>query len=285
MKNVLKNIAIFSIAALVFSSCKKQENQVVFEGGTAPALVASSTAPLVLVRPNQDNQAIRFSWTNPNYKFNTGVSSQDVSYTLQLDTTGANFTNPKMGEKSISKDLSVNLTVKDLNNILSVMELKENIPHNLEFRIKSTMANGSAALFSNVIKVVVTPYFDVVYPVPTELYITGDATPLNWQCGCATDVGTTQKFTKVSASKFELTIVLNGSKSYLFLPKYGNWNSFVENNITYPGKYGFNGVGGNNANNVSGDDFKPEGNDMKAPASTGTYKITVDYKTGKFSVL
>jgi starch-binding outer membrane protein SusE/F len=272
MKKILKNIAIFCIAALVFSSCKKQENQVVFEGGTAPALAASSTAPLVLVRPNQDNQAIRFSWTNPNYKFNTGVSSQDVTYTLQIDTTGANFTNPKIGEKSISKDLSVNLTVKDLNTILSVMELKENIPHNLEFRIKSTMANGSAALFSNVIKVIVTPYFDVVYPVPAELYITGSATPLSWQCGCATDVGTTQKFTKVSTSKFELTIALSANNSFLFLPVYGSWSA----------KYGF--TGGNNQNNVSGDDFKPDGGDMKAPASSGTYKITVDFKTGKYTV-
>jgi starch-binding outer membrane protein SusE/F len=272
MKNISKIIAMFSLVALMFTSCKKQENQVVYEGGTAPTLTASSTAPMVLVRPNQDNIAIRFNWTNPNYKFNTGVSSQDVTYTLQLDTTGANFTNPKIGEKSISKDLSVNLTVKDLNNILSIMDLKENMPHNMEFRIKSTMANGSAVLYSNVIKVVVTPYFDVVYPVPAELYITGSATPLSWQCGCATDVGTTQKFTKVSTSKFELTIALSANNSFLFLPVYGSWSA----------KYGF--TGGNNQNNVSGDDFKPDGGDMKAPGASGTYKITVDFKTGKYTV-
>jgi starch-binding outer membrane protein SusE/F len=271
MKNLLKIIAIFSFVAVIFSSCKKQENQVVFEGGTAPVLLASSTNALTLVRPNQDNNAIRFSWTNPNYKFNTGVSSQDVTYTLQVDTTGANFTNPKRGEKSISKDLDVTLTVKDLNNILSVMELKEDIPHNMEFRIKANLANGSATLYSNVIRVVVTPYFDVVYPVPAKLYITGSATPASWMGGGDPEL-VSQRFTKVTPSKFEITIALSANNSFLLVPVYGDWNN----------KYGF--TGGNNGNNTSGDDFKPNGGDLKAPASSGTYKVTVDFKTGKYSV-
>jgi starch-binding outer membrane protein SusE/F len=271
MKNLLKITAAFSLFALMFSSCKKQENQVVFNGGTAPALTSSSTSALVLVRPNQDNNAVRFSWTNPNYQFNTGVSSQDVTYTLQIDTTGSNFTNPKIGEKSISKDLAVTLTVKDLNTILSIMELKENIPHNMEFRVKSTLANGNGALYSNIVKFVVTPYFDVVYPVPTKLYITGSATPASWMGGGDPEL-LTQKFTQVNSSKFELTINLSGGNSFLFVPVYGDWNN----------KYGF--TGGNNGNVVSGDDFKPNGGDMKAPATSGSYKVTVDFKTGKYSI-
>jgi starch-binding outer membrane protein SusE/F len=277
MKKLFNITALFLLVALVFGSCKKLENQVVFSGGTSPVLAASSTTSLILTRPNQDNNAISFSWTNPNYQFNTGVSSQDVTYTLQIDTTGANFTNPKRGEKSISKDLATTLTVKDLNTILSVMELKEDIPHNLEFRIKSSLANGSATLFSNVIKVIVTPYFDVVYPVPTKLYITGSASPASWMSGGDPEL-VNQRFTKVSSSKFELTIALSANNSYLFVPVYGDWSN----------KYGFAPAAGttlgNNDNNTAGDDFKPNGNDMKAPANSGTYKITVDFKTGKWSI-
>ena len=100
----------------------------------------------------------------------------------------------------------------------------------------------------------------------------GSATPAGWQCGCGEPDLLSQKFTKLSSSKFELTITLSANNSYLLLPVYGSWSA----------KYG--GTGGNNSNNVTGDLFKPNGSDLKAPASTGSYKITVDFKTGAFTV-
>jgi len=273
MKNVIKLLFGTVFTALVLLSCKKDENQVFYNGGTAPVLKASSTAPLVLTVINKDQTAISFNWTNPNYEFNTGISSQDVFYTLQIDTTGSNFTNPKKSEIAISKDLATSLTVKDLNTKLLAMGLLEDVPHNVEVRIKSALINNSAVLYSNVIKIVMTPYLDVVYPVPAKLFITGSATPAGWQCGCGEPDLLSQKFTKVSSSKFELTVTLSANNSYLLLPVYGSWSA----------KYGGTGAN-NNSNNVTGDDFKPNGSDLKAPATTKAYKITVDFKTGKFTV-
>lgn len=272
MKNILKFVLLSSCMAIVLMACKKDENKVYFEGGTPPVFSASSTAPLVLTLPNKNNTAISFNWTNPEYRFTTGISSQDVTYTVQFDTTGANFTSPSMGQRSISKELTTSFTVGELNAILLGMGLIENMPHNMEIRVKSTLKNNSVPLYSNVIKVVVTPYLDVVYPVPANLYITGAATPAGWQCGCGEPELLSQKFTKVSSSKFELTIALSANNSYLLLPVYGSWSA----------KYG--GTGANNSNNPAGDDFKPDGGDLKAPAAGGTYKITVDFKTGKFTV-
>jgi hypothetical protein len=84
---------------------------------------------------------------------------------------------------------------------------------------------------------------------------------------------TTQKFTQVSSTLYVLSSIhLNGGGSYLFVPLYGDWNN----------KYG--GVGANNTNNVNGDDFKPGGGDLLAPALTGDYKIEVDFQRGKFTV-
>jgi starch-binding outer membrane protein SusE/F len=271
MKNIFKFLVFSALAVIIFSSCKKDENQVLFEGGTAPVLTASSTATQILVIGNSANQALAFNWTNPNYKFNTGISSQDVTYYLQLDTTGANFSSPKMAEKSISKSLNYALTVKELNTILLGMNLAENATHDVEIRLKSTMANGSGGLYSNVIKIKITPYLDVVYPVPNKLYITGAATPASWMGGGDPEL-VSQRFTKVSASKFEITLALSANNSFLFVPVYGDWSN----------KYGF--TGSNNANNVNGDDFKPDGGDMKSPGTTGSYKITVDFKTGKWSI-
>jgi hypothetical protein len=272
MKNLLRILfsSVFLSAALL--SCKKDENKIFYESGTNPVLTASTTAPMVLLLINKPNEAVRFSWTNPNYQFTTGVSSQDVSYTLQMDTTGANFSSPLKSETSISKDLGVALTVGDLNTKLLAMGLLEDMPHNVEIRIKASLANGAVPLYSNVIKIVITPYLDVVYPVPAKLFITGSATPASWQCGCGEAELLTQKFTKVSSSKFEITIALSANNSYLFLPVYGSWSA----------KYGGKAAG--NANNVTGDEFMPNGNDLKAPGTSGTYKITVDFKTGKFTV-
>jgi hypothetical protein len=271
MKHFFKLVFFSTVYALMFVSCKKEENKVYYNNGTPPVLSASVTGPLVLVIANKDNPAITFNWSNPNYQFNTGTSSQDVTYTLQFDTTGSNFTNPNIGQKSISKDLSTTLTVKDLNTVLLGMGLAENMAHNMEIRIKSTLINSSAMLYSNVIKIVITPYLDVVYPVPAKLYITGSATPASWMSGGDPEL-LSQKFTKVSSSKFEITIVLSANNSYLFVPVYGDWSN----------KYGF--IGSNNSNNVNGDDFKPDGGDMKAPATTGSHKVTVDFKTGKWTV-
>ncbi len=272
MKKIIHFALSLIALAVIVSSCKKVENQVTFDGGTAPALSSNSTAPIVLLVANKDNPAFTFNWTNPNYKFNTGVSSQDVTYTLQVDTTGANFTNPRKGEIVISKELSKSLTVKEINTVLLAMNLLEDMPHNMEIRVKSTLANNSVPLYSNVIKIVMTPYLDVVWPVPAKLYLTGSASPASWMNNGDPE-NIAQRFTKVSNVKFELTIALSANNSYLFVPVYGDWNN----------KYGFTGNG--NANSILGETFKPGGNDMKAPAVSGTYKIVVDFKTGKWSII
>ena len=273
MKNILKLLfgPLFLVAFL--PSCEKDENKIYYEGGTAPVLTASSTSAMVLNIANRNNFAIKFDWTNPDYRFTTGISSQDVTYTLQFDTTGANFTNPKKFEKAISKDLTVSFTVGELNAaILNIMELVENMAHNMEIRVKSSLANGSIPLYSNVITIVITPYLDVLYPVPANLYITGAATPGNWMGGGDPELPS-QKFTKISSSEFELaSLAINPDQGFLFVPVYGNWTN----------KYGFTGPG--LTNNVNGDDFQPGGNDFKSPPIAGNYKINVSFKTGKYTM-
>jgi hypothetical protein len=134
----------------------------------------------------------------------------------------------------------------------------------VDYRIKATTASGAIA-YSNTVSVSMTPFS----PVPANLYIVGDATPGGWNNPVPLP---SQQFTKIDAYKFSITLGLNGGKSYLFLPLNGDWGH----------KYGF--VGANNTNNVNGDDFKPEGGDMKAPAATGIYKIVVDFQTNKWTV-
>jgi hypothetical protein len=274
MKKIINQSLFLMGLILLATACKKDENKVVFEGTDAP-IVLSSTAPATLVLKITDkaNTAINFSWNNPGFKFNTGVSSQDVTYTLQIDTTNSNFTNPKIQEKSVAKELATSLTVGELNSLLLNMNLQFGVSHNIEMRIKAALSNNAVPVYSNVLKYTITPYLDVKYPVPTNLYITGSATPVGWQCACGEAPVTTQQFTKVNDYTFELTLALSANNEYLLLPVYADWGA----------KYGFTGDGG--TNNVLGDSFKPSGNNIKAPTVSGNYKITVDFKTGSFSLV
>lgn len=284
MSTKIKLFALSLLVVFAAASCKKQENKVLYTGGTAPELTASNVSSAEdFVYLNQSNTAVTLSWTNPNYEFNTGVSSLDVTYAIEIDTVGASFTSPGKKQIVISKDLSYTITVGDLNNImLNNMNLADSTVHYLEMRVLSSLANGQPVLVSNVVQL---PAYEayaippVVTPPSTgTLYITGSATPANWQCGCGESAPEDQTFTQVSPTMYELTVDLNGGGSYLFLPRYGTWNAVAPD----PNKYGFNGS--NNKNDVSGGEFKAGGGDMLAPPSSGTYKIVVDFQKGLFTV-
>src|SRR5690348_4249684 len=114
MKNIFRLIAL-SLVVTGMGSCEKQETKDYFEGGTAPVLTESATT--VSLEPGQEaNTAITFNWTNPNYKFTTGISSLDVTYTLEMDTLGGNFASSKKVSTVVAKDLSKTYTVGELNS-------------------------------------------------------------------------------------------------------------------------------------------------------------------------
>jgi hypothetical protein len=275
MKNIIKFLFSALFLSALVTSCKKEENKVYLEGATNPVLVASSTATMVLDPFNAVNRtAITFSWTNPDYKFNTGVSSQDVTYILQVDTTGSNFTNPNIQEASIAKELSYKPTVKEFNGFFNKMGLKYDMPHNIEFRIKATLAGGLAApVYSNVIKIKITPYLDVAVPVPVlgTLWVVGDAFVGGWNNPLAAPYITTQKFTQISVTKYELTVDFKGGGGYKLIQEMGQWGSQ------------YHALDGTVFSDGS---FEKKDSDPQFPGATvaGKYKITIDFITGKYKV-
>ena len=117
MQNSIKTFTAFFFALVLFS-CKKNISMITYQGGTAPVLSASVTGTIPLSFANKDNLGLKLSWTNPDYKFSTGLSSQDITYQIEVDTTGANFTNPKKAVISIGKDLSKTFTQNEFNTLL-----------------------------------------------------------------------------------------------------------------------------------------------------------------------
>jgi hypothetical protein len=274
MKNIFKSFLFLVVAAGLFS-CEKDENQVVFEGGTAPSLTASATT-IALSFVNKEMPAITFNWSNPNYKFSTGLSSQDVSYLMEIDVAGANFTSASRQSITIASELSRTFTQEQFNNFLTnQLQLPVAVARQIEIRITASLGNNIGALASNVLRFTVTPFATppaVTPPSTNKLFITGSATPASWQCGCGEPELASQQFTRLSPTLYTLNINLNAGGSYLLLPQYGSWSA----------KFG--GTGGNNTNNVNGGDFRADGSDLLAPAVSGLYKIDVDFQRGKFTV-
>lgn len=278
MKYLSRILFLAFAATISLVGCKKDENQIYYTGGTAPVLNSSVTTgtSMTLTEGDKDLTALKLWWTNPNYVFTTGVSSQDVTYSIEIDTTGSNFSNPNKAEVAIAADLSKEITVGDLNNYLVVkMKLKAGVNHDVEVRVKSSL-NGAAALYSNVFKYTVMPYAIVKVPLPAggDLFLVGDATPGGWSNPVPVP---TQQFTKIDATTYEITVALTGGgKHYLLLPENGSWSK----------KYA---VPDNTLSGLeTGGDFllySSGGQDIPGPTLNGNYKITVDFQEGKFKVV
>lgn len=257
---------------MFLASCEKDEIKDYFNGGTAPVLTSSVEA-LNLNYADADKEALTLNWTNPNYTFTTGVSSQDVSYIIEIDTVGSNFSNPQKQSVSVSKDLSRSFVISQFNDyLLNQLVLKPGVQHTLEIRVVASLGNGAGTLVSNSLQLNATPYAippKVNPPASGELYITGSAVASGW-----TNVPPkeTQQFTQVSETFYTLVVDLIGGSSYTFLPTWGSWSDKYSIKVK------------NDPNSVNGGDFQWQGEDIMAPAASGTYKIEVDFQRGKFTV-
>lgn len=283
MKNKLP-IFLSSFLLLMLFSCKKEENKIYYEGGTAPTLSSSATT-ISLESGQEANTALVLSWTNPEYKFTTGPSSHDVSYAIEFDTLGGNFSSKIKKTDDAGTDLSKTYTVADLNGILgNDMQLQLNPRRNytIQARVTSSIpVSGGGKFFkltSNTISFITKPFAPppkVAPPAGGHLYIVGDATPGAWNNPVPEP---SQEFTKLSNTKYEITIPLIGGKHFLFLPLNGDWgNKYAcHDGGTQPhdgGDFGYNG--GNSYFNA----------DMPGPDLNGTYKITVDFQLGKYTIV
>lgn len=267
-----------SMAALLLWGCEKEENQVYFEGGTKPGLTASTAA--VVLKPGtaaeEAAQAIKFTWTNPNYKFTTGISSQDVHYTLELDKAGSNFASANKYSITISRELSKAFTIAELNGILgNNMGLPTGVQYNLQARVTSKLQGNALPLVSDPVAFTATPFDPppVVEP-PTEstLWATGNAFASGWANPLPSPYNVSQKFTKISNTLYEATLDFVGGGNFKLIQKPGEWSSQ------------YHMIDGGTAD---GGSFRKRDSEpgFIGPAVAGKYKMTVNFQTGKFTVV
>ena len=277
MKIILKYLFVIVSLMVVLTACKKDEKIIYYEGGTNPVLTASRTGTLPLSFATASQHLLKLTWTNPNYKFTTGNSSQDVSYIIEIDTTGANFTNPARQKISIARDLEKSFTVGEFNDfLLNQLQLDSLQTHNIEIRVTSTIGGAAVPLSSNVIKYTgVKPYAippKVEPPTNGTLWTVGDAFASGWTNPLLAPHVTSQQFTKISNTLYELTVAMPGGGGYKLIQINGDWGS--QYHMLAGGTW-------------EGGDFEKKDADPQfpGPPGAGTYKITVDFQRGKFTVI
>jgi starch-binding outer membrane protein SusE/F len=278
MKTLLSKLFFISASIFLFASCEKDQAIDTFLGGTAPVLTASVTSAIPLTYATASQQAVTFNWTNPNYQFASGVSSQNVNYSVEIDTLGANFTNPNkvVVTPANSYDLNLSFTQSVLNDkLLNILLLTAGATHTIQVRVIATINSVSATkMISNVMQFNVIPYAippKVAPPTSGKLFLVGSATAGGWNNPVPVP---SKQFTQVSSTLYTITVALSGGQEYLFIPVNGDWShKFACNKTASP------------PNGDSGGDFGYDWNDnFPGPTATGTYKIDVDFQRGKFVV-
>ena len=267
MKYLSKIGAALLVFAAFFASCEKVDDLPIYQSGTSPAL--TSTTPTVApALTDSANNVVTFNWTSPKY----ATDSSTVKYTLQIDSAGKSFSNPYYSKELVAtKGLS--LRGDAITKLLIDRGLQYNIAYNMDVRVISSYANSNEPLTSNILRVSMKAYVTppkVRLPFAGKLFLVGDASQGGWNNPVPTP---TQEFGKIDSVTYVGVFNMNGAKEFLVLPENGNWGfkySLASNN--------FPGV-------ETGGDFNyDQPNNFKGPATSGWFKITLDFQRGKYKI-
>jgi hypothetical protein len=260
MRTWLNKIMLIGIAAIAFSSCKKDEVRTILSGGSAPTL-QSSAATLVLLQANANNDAVKFTYTPATFGFDAAVT-----YVLQISKGGTSFASATTTEVGLSNvsPLEKSFKVVDFNReLLKIINYGTATP--VEVRVKATVAAAAPTSYSNVVTITATAYRDIIkYSYPSSLNIAGNFQ--GWDPGTAPQIVNKNNggYTNPTNTRFEGYIIFNAATPEFKMVKGDNWGA---------GDYGSAGAGtlGNGGPNLT----LPSG----GAGLTGLYRIRADIST------
>ncbi len=167
----MKKLSILILAIGLFSllSCKKDETKAVLSTSPGtPALTVPGGAAIVL-DSNKKTEPLIYDWSAADFG-----PTVVITYTLQMDKQGNNFSHPTaLG--AVNSLLTFSLLTNDLNSKLLPLLFDPSVPEALpmEFRVKGVVKdiNGNAIdtikpVYSASIQQSITPYYaPIIYPL------------------------------------------------------------------------------------------------------------------------
>lgn len=266
MRKIFNLVLLITGITFLVSSCDKKNDLPLYGVGKGITLSAS-VAALAPPASDSNNNVLKLSWTFPAYS----VDSSTVKYTIEIDSTGKNFANAT--QKVVSGALSRDFIAKELNSLLLARGYAFNVPVDMDVRVISSYANNNERLYSNTVKIKITPYKippKIALPTTLRLFIVGDATAGGWNNPVPVP---SQELVRLDETTWGGVFNLIGGKAYLLLPANGDWT------------HKFSVPNGALAGLNTGGDFGFDLSDnFPGPAASGLYKIIVDFQSGKFAV-
>ncbi len=254
------------LSLLVVTACDKVDDLPFYTEGSEPTLTTSATT-IAPVPADSNKTVLVLDWTSPNYASDTAT----YKYIIEVDSSGRNFS--KAVRKEVIGERSASFLAKELNTIMLNYGFEFNKAYDLDMRVISSYANNNERRNSNTVKIRATPYKippKVALPTTGKLYIVGDATQGGWTNPVPLP---SQELDQIDETTFGGIFNLNGGREFLVLPLNGNWdNKYSVGNKLLPnlnqgGDFGFN---------------LPD--NFPGPATSGLYKLLMDFQSGKFTV-
>jgi hypothetical protein len=109
-------------------------------------------------------------------------------------------------------------------------------------------------------------------PTDNTLWTVGDAFPSGWNVNLPAPYNTSQRFTRISNTLYELVVDMPGGGRYKLIQKLGEWST--QYHMLDGGTW-------------DGGQFEKKDSDpgFIGPPSAGKYKITVDFQLGIYTVV
>ncbi|MBU2525483.1 MAG: SusE domain-containing protein [Bacteroidetes bacterium] len=245
----MKKILIYALSiclGIISLSCSDDDRDPVAELINTQELQEASTSNVIITKENADQDLITFSWSPADFGFPAAVT-----YTVQLDKVGNNFSSPI--ELGTTTSTSLTLSGTALNNFFTQLGAFPTLSAEYEVRVSSFANEQFGTNFSNVISIAST-IFNPNEPSVPFMYIASEHPDWDW----------TRSFLAGSPES-------NGEfEGYAYFSSATNFKFSNGSDVTQV----YGGSGGT---------LSQSGENIDIPAS-GYYKINADLNTSSFSV-
>ena len=268
MKKLLNFLAIFAVIGLILFSCQKKVGDLPFYSTGAPMDLKVSATAIAPAPKDSNNAVLTINWTDPKYP---EKNPNGIKYVIQIDSAGRQFS--KAHTITVNDTMQYAFTAKYLNSVLLDYGFQFNKENSVDIRVMSSYENNNDQQYSNIVTIKMTPYKvppKIQLPPTDQLYLVGSATVGSWDNPVSEP---RQVFSRLDETTYAGIFYLTQGE-YLILPTNGSWDhKYAIPNKSLPGVQD----GG-----TFGYDL---GDNFQSPAATGWYKITLDFQTGRYTVV
>lgn len=271
MKNIF-NLSMLAITTTILLACSNNDEAAVAKTPQSGiSKINPSTDSVILTKPNSNQTAISFNWEASNYNVNTLKT-----YTLEIDVLNGDFSNPEI---DVTDNTQLSLTHGKLNAMVVNKNLPIGLAGQIKVRLKTSLKYNALPTYSKVEIITVTPYEDLMFALPLSntLYLQGSAVTSNWSY----PVPNSQKLTRVpNKAIYTITTQLTGNKEFAFISSNSAWGDPAYKALTSNQPL----TGGQFTENGSATSPSWIGANIKTPAASGIYTITINFTTGTYTV-